>query len=388
MVDMSTLRRFDGAVHAIYEAAVSPEKWPDALSRVGSLFDAEGAAIIFYQENEPAEFITCPELAPVIEVYQSGGWWERDLHAQRAIALDLDTGDVFHDALVATPNEMETHPIYADFFHKVGLGWLMSCVMLPDLDMLIGLSVPRAKGKGPYRDDEIALLGHLGRHAEQALRVSLRIASLEAEKSTLLAAIDAVDACLFCLDDECPVTMANAVAARARENYFLDREDRLVPQAAAERDRFGATVEAAIAPSGTGAPGPCMVTGRNGGRMAIWATPLSEASRARIGVEAARILVFGTALDRNHAIDPAVLRDVFGLSHGESRLASLLGAGLEMREAATRLGVTEGTARIVLKRVFRKLGINRQTQLIRQLSNLGGWGALGMAAPPDPPGQR
>ena len=376
MVNMSILRRFDGAVHAIYEAAIAPEKWPDALSRIGAMFDAEGAVIIFYRENEPADFISCPEMDSIVEVYQAGGWWKKDLHAQRALSLRLDSGDVFHDALVATPDEMETHPIYVDFFRNVGLGWLMSCVLLPDLDMLIGLSVPRAKAKGSFEAAEIEMLGHLGRHVEQALRVSLRITSLEAENETLFAAIDSVDACLFGLDDENRVTVANGAAMKSRDNYFLDGDDQLVPQAEDERDRLRATLAAASVPTSEIAPSPCVVTGRDRRRMALWAIPVSDASRSGAGFGSARVLVFGTALDRNHAIDPTVLRDVFKLSLGEARLASLLGAGIEMREAAERLGVTEGTARVVLKRVFRKLGINRQAQLIQQLSNLGGWGTM------------
>ncbi|MBN9020509.1 MAG: helix-turn-helix transcriptional regulator [Rhizobiales bacterium] len=369
MVNTTILRDYDSAVRAVYEAAVSPEAWP-------------GAVIIFYRESEPAEFITCPELIPAIEVYQSGGWWKQDLHAQRALALQLDTGDVFHDALVATPREMESHPIYVDFFRKVGLGWLMSCVLLPDLDMLISLSVPRAKAKGPFQAGEIELLARLGRHVEQALRVSLRITGLECENATLFSAVDAVDACLFALDDDGRVMIANAAAARSRDNYFLDGDEALVPQAPDERERLFATLAAAAAPSSEVAPGPCVVTGRDGRRMAMWAIPVADGSQTRVG-DGTRLLVFGSALDRNHAIDPSVLRDVFRLSLGEARLASLLGAGMEMREAATRLGVTEGTARIVLKRVFRKLGINRQAQLVQQLSNLRGWGPLGPATSSD-----
>ena len=376
MEDTNTLRGFDCALRAIYEAAVAPERWPDALSRIGRLFDAEGAVILFYRENEPADFISCPELVPAVEVYQAGRWWERDLHAQRAISLHLDGGDVFDDALVATPSEIQSHPIYVDFFARVGFGWLMSCVLLPDLDMLICLSVPRAKAKGAFAPHETEILGRIGRHVEQALRVSLRITSLEAENETLLSAIDSVDACLFGLDASGLIVVENASARASRANYFAVDCETLVPQKEAEREGLRATLAAAAALSDEAVPTPCVVTGRDGRRMALWALPITGASQPRFGAASARILVFGTALDRNHAIDPAVLRDIFRLSLGEARLASLLGAGVDMREAASRLGVTEGTARIVLKRVFRKLGINRQTQLVRQLSTLGGWGPL------------
>jgi len=387
MSETTTLRSFGPVLRAVYDAALAPEHWPEALSRIGGLFGGEGAVIVFYRENEPADFIACPELVPAVEVYQAGGWWKRDLHAQRAIALNLAGGDVFNDALVASPDEIRSHPIYVEFFRQVGFGWLMSCVLLPDLDMLICLSVPRAKEKGAFRADEMELLRHLGGHVEQALRVSLRIASLEAENATCLAALDAVDGSLYALDEDGRVAFMNRDGEMSRGNYFLDDGDRLLPRVAAERRQFEARITAAHRAAEDAFPTPCVITGRDGRRMALWALPVTDASRVRIGEpRAPRILLFGTALDRDRAIDPAVLRDVFSLSLGEARLASLLGAGLDMREAAARLGVTEGTARIVLKRVFRKLGVNRQAQLVRQLSHLGGWGSIGVETSSSPCG--
>lgn len=68
---------------------------------------------------------------------------------------------------------------------------------------------------------------------------------------------------------------------------------------------------------------------------------------------------------RNH-----VFRRALGLSHAEARLAAHLQEGLSMKEAAEALGVTVNTARNQLKSIFEKLGINRQSDLIRHLTQL------------------
>lgn len=47
-----------------------------------------------------------------------------------------------------------------------------------------------------------------------------------------------------------------------------------------------------------------------------------------------------------------------------------MGAGLPPREAASRLGITEETARTTLKRVFAKTGVSRQSELAVLLSRL------------------
>ena len=383
---MIRMRGFSDTLLAVYGAALAPEKWPSALSQVGAMFDAEGAVVIFYSRNEPADFISCPELVPAVEIYQSGGWWRHDLHAQRAIALDLDGGDVFNDSLVATPEEIETHPIYAEFFRQVGFGWLMSTVLLPELDMLVCLSIPRAREKGGFLPDEMEVLRNVGRHVEHALRVSLRLASLEVENTTLVAALDGLSEPVFALDGSGRLAFMNRAGAACRDNYFLAGGDRLLPQDVTDRLEFEERIAAAVRCAEDETPTPCIIAGRDCRRMALWALPASHASPGGGDHHAPDILVFGTCLDTHHAIDPAVLRDVFSLSLGEARLASLIGAGVEMREAAARLGVTQGTARIVLKRIFRKLGVNRQAQLVRQLSNLGSWGSTSTALGSPPPG--
>jgi hypothetical protein len=146
-VDLAFAMAFSETIRAIYDAALAPEAWPAALSRVGALFDTEGAAIIFYRDNTPAEFIHSPEVQHAVEVYLAEEWWRQDLHAQRAIEQHLTVGDVFSDATIATPEEIETHPIYTEFFRRVGFGWLMSCVLLPESDAFIGLTVTRARVK-------------------------------------------------------------------------------------------------------------------------------------------------------------------------------------------------------------------------------------------------
>jgi DNA-binding CsgD family transcriptional regulator len=68
--------------------------------------------------------------------------------------------------------------------------------------------------------------------------------------------------------------------------------------------------------------------------------------------------------------DPALVRDLLGLTLGEARVAALVGSGSPPRDAAVKLGITEETARTVLKRVFSKVGISRQSELTALLTKV------------------
>ncbi|HEX2590646.1 MAG TPA: helix-turn-helix transcriptional regulator, partial [Rhizomicrobium sp.] len=64
------------------------------------------------------------------------------------------------------------------------------------------------------------------------------------------------------------------------------------------------------------------------------------------------------------------IRESFGLTQAETRLASLLKDGLSLKEAAGELDLSVNTVRNQLASVFAKLGLNRQSDLVRSLTQL------------------
>lgn len=65
-----------------------------------------------------------------------------------------------------------------------------------------------------------------------------------------------------------------------------------------------------------------------------------------------------------------VLRQAFGLTSAESRLAAQMAAGETLEEAADALGTSKETARSQLKAVFVKTNTHRQAELVALLSRL------------------
>lgn len=65
------------------------------------------------------------------------------------------------------------------------------------------------------------------------------------------------------------------------------------------------------------------------------------------------------------------LRQRFGLTPAETRLALALAEGMGLREAAERNGVRLSTARVQLKSIFWKTETHRQAELVALLARLG-----------------
>jgi DNA-binding CsgD family transcriptional regulator len=75
-------------------------------------------------------------------------------------------------------------------------------------------------------------------------------------------------------------------------------------------------------------------------------------------------VVFVSDPDQRLHVDPTGVKDLYGLTPAEAAVASLVGAGRPVREAASRLGVQTNTVRMQLKQVYAKTGARRQSALV------------------------
>lgn len=71
--------------------------------------------------------------------------------------------------------------------------------------------------------------------------------------------------------------------------------------------------------------------------------------------------------EQSAAIDVSMLRQWFGLTTAEARLAVVLAQGHSLAQGLERLGVGANTARTHLKAIFAKTGTKRQAELVRLL---------------------
>ena len=83
-------------------------------------------------------------------------------------------------------------------------------------------------------------------------------------------------------------------------------------------------------------------------------------------------LIFLSDPDGRPSPRSAVLRELYGLTRTESRLADLLAQGYELASAADQLSMAFETARSHLEVIFSKTGASRQTDLVRLILGLPG----------------
>ena len=96
----------------------------------------------------------------------------------------------------------------------------------------------------------------------------------------------------------------------------------------------------------------------------LLAIPL-RTTTIHLGKEVPLVVVFISDPDRKPMSESQVFSELYGLTAAESRLATLLAAGKNLKAVAEQLGLAQSTLRSQLKSVFAKTNTSRQSQLVR-----------------------
>lgn len=369
-----TDRLFLTAVEAIYDAAPDFSHWPYTLQAIADVFGDIGAVLSYQRDDGGFGAIGSTSLNGLLHEYATS-WNGDDLRAMRGIDRGVYLSkDTVTDVDVVSEEEMATHPFYK-MLARHGLKYFAGVPISPDPHIIASIAVQRALDRQPFTDDEIAKVTLLGRHAEKSLRLSLQLINRQLTGHGLGEALSRIGIGVFVLDTLGRVIFVNPAGANLSADGLAVKNDRLHIGPCPERAGIEAAIERAVSED-TPARSPesrAMLLDRQDGKrpIALHIIPISYGKRAEDHfLTHARTIVLAIQPDANGPADPAQVRDLLGLTLGEARVAALVGSGLAPREAAARLGIGAETARTVLKRVFSKVGVSRQSELTALLTKL------------------
>lgn len=361
-------KRFSRSVSLIYDAAADPSLWPYALQAFADVFDDVGAVLIWRREVEGFGTIVSPSLQHGQAEFERY-WWKHDIRTLRgAEKLYSAEQDVLCDYDVVTQEEIETHPIYTEFLPSLGIGWFGAASVAPEAAVSLMVSVQRSRTKPPFTREELAVVHELAQHVEKSFRLSLRLFEAEALNLSLSEALRQADFGVIAVDAAARVVFAND---KARSALGCEPEELL--RLPSERAR--AALQFAIESYDSGAPRASLkplILEQAPPRppLVAYCFPASRAHAADIMLTRARAMILIAGSGADEPADPALLRDMLGLTLGEARVAALISRGMAPKAVAERLGIAESTARTVLKRVFSKIGVSRQSELAALLNRV------------------
>lgn len=189
--------------------------------------------------------------------------------------------------------------------------------------------------------------------------------------SVAVQALEQLDAGVIVTDSCAEVVEINraAQAMVQLEDGLLIRNDRLCARRAFETGKLIKLITGATVEGESAAALGRMLIGRCDGLPAyvLSVAPL----RTRLAVDDRRFAMVVVVDPTRHSPSEKDLAEFFGLTPAEGRLAAALLTGKSPSEIADNFGVRITTVRSQLSSVLRKVGAERQSDLIRILSSTG-----------------
>jgi DNA-binding CsgD family transcriptional regulator/PAS domain-containing protein len=366
---------FVAAVEAIYAAAPDPSLWPRALQAMADAFGDVGAILLYRRDDGSFGYIVSPSLEGLLSDY-GRGFIGPDLRAVRGKERGIFISrDVVSDHHIASAEEMDRHPYY-QWLATHRLKYHVAGAISPDPTIEVAIAVQRAIDREPYAGHEFEAMARLCRHAENALRLSMRLFDAEMANLGLADALSRMAMGVFILDERRRVTFSNDAATRRLGDGLRIVGDCLTAVLRSDQDLLDDAIAAALSATPEAvvrAPPPIRIHRSEQERPSTaYVLPVRaplDAMTARF-LTRARVIVLIVDAVSGAPPDPALVRDLLGLTLGEARVAALVGSGRAPREAAEKLGIAEETARTMLKRVFAKVGVSRQSELASLLTRL------------------
>lgn len=360
------------AVEAVYAAAGAPELWPDALDAIAVCFRAVGTVLILQKSDGSVATVVSPALTDSQREYDDSAW-KLDCMADRLMEQAmLGERGCYTERQLATPEEIATHPFFTDFRARFGLGSVMATVLQPHPRLPVIVSVQGGRDRPTFSDEDLVRHQDLSRHVEKALQLTIRLLDAETGQLVFADALSRLSCGAFVLDQTGRVLFHNAYAERFIGGQMSLVDGRLTVDGG-ECDPYRDACRIALEDKSvhtSGTDQTLIVKGPEHGRVVLHVVPLGQGLMADRGFTTARIVVLAVDHPTTAPADPSLVRDLFGLTLAEARLASLVGSGQSPRDAAGLLNITEATARSVLKSVFLKTGVSRQSELAALVSGI------------------
>jgi DNA-binding CsgD family transcriptional regulator/PAS domain-containing protein len=235
--------------------------------------------------------------------------------------------------------------------------------------------VYRAPGAPDHDSGQRAAYMRIVPHLARALRVRHEIEATRALAASAIDALDALNRGVVLTAPDGSIRFANraAEAILSEEDGLQSRRGKLTAVRSREASHLRALVHNAAQTSigsAMAAVDACAVQ-RPSGRApyAVVAEPLAPAHNARLGHPARHgSILFIADAEKFGRPAPARLAMLYALTATEAEIASRLAHGDRIAQVAAALGISENTVKTHQKAVFEKIGVNRQTQLVRRVA--------------------
>lgn len=362
--------QLSATIEKIYAAAADSSRWGEALHAIEDLTGSAGAVVGFVPKNEGhlgfnlAGRFTLEQCATYSEQFQS-------ICKRTRYMVEHPRLDVVYDSLLISEQEMDKDPVY-DWFGQHDLRYFVGASLKETREYRVVCSLQRSPGQGHVQGSDIDLFKSLKPHLARAVSLADKLGTLRTRDRFSSAILEALPQAVFVLDEQAKLLFANMKARQllAAGDGLQISGSQIMTAAHDEQRPLDQAIQGAIEPL-TGNSTCWIRVSRPSGRSpyALFVSPMNVAGDDLTAAVAKVLVVIHDPASHQPACADMLI-SLYGLTETEARLASALSGGHSLESAAALLRHRPSTARAHLKAVFRKVGVNRQQDLVRMLATL------------------
>lgn len=365
----------DAFLDLLYDAALDEALWVPVMERFADMIGGSSAVLSRQNVEDDTASGMIARMDPVIPDLYFEHFSQCNLLAKvdnPAAYLRGWSPRILTDEDWVPKSELLASEYYNDFLRPQDTHSVLMIRLARSGSEIDVLNINRSHANGQFDARDLELAARLHPHLIRAFGLSLKFAAVQQVKEGMAHALDRSPHGLFLIDGTLRVRHANRVgeALTCEAGGLRLNAGRLTAAAPDAARRLQGLIARAASPD---------CERRTGGSMAV-PTP-SRRSPLSLTVAPLRSERFEFHRNRLAAIvcvaDPRseaslpqqTLRDLFGLTPAEAKVAMAVFEGLSSKEAAANLGLSFHTVRVQLARIFEKTNTNRQAELVRLMMN-------------------
>jgi DNA-binding CsgD family transcriptional regulator len=359
-------------IDRIYDAAARPELWNRLLVEIADMMQsAGGAAFGMLMNGQGSAFCHYGRYEPPQDHRLSGRHmlnpWTRAL--QRA-----PVGRVLSSHEIIPSGDLHRTEFYADILAPEKLEHCVITTVGRSNTVNFAFNIMRGDQKGPYTEREIAKLNAIMPHLRRSAQLRLNLESYQALSLRQQQILDQINTGIVLLDE---AGQFHCVNKAAEEIFCADNGLALVANSLVTRDgRITRRLSHLIEATAAGGSGGSMSVPRSDTMldpMLILVCPLRGTIRDALsapGKSRQVVALFIKDPRRGFSGLDHILMPLFRLTKAEIRVALALGSGETMDVTASQLGISRNTVKTHAKRVYEKMGVANQAELVRNIARL------------------
>lgn len=346
----------------IYDAAADPSRWPHLMDRISDLVGANSSALIVQDMKTGIGKGVHSRIDPkFLQDYFTR-------FAQSNVLLQnghkVRTGDILFEREIAPWDVLESSEYYRDLLLPYNVPQIMALTVWSEPQRLGVLNLTRGRRDDYFGDSERAICRALMPHLQRAFVITSRLQELEARIQDGRTALEKVSWGAILIESGNRISFANRIAESILRcgDGLINRLGKLGTRTLADNAKLAQAID--LARQGEGS---ALAVARGGlSSYTLLITPLGE-RQGWLAMREQTILVAVTDPERPSDVNIDRLKSIYGLTTAEAALAARLATGSELTQAARQLGIQHETARTHLKRVFLKLGVSKQSELVSRV---------------------